>query len=169
LGCEDHIVRTTVYLPDYLHAKGKQLKINFSKEFETYLRTRFYDDDLLSLEVQLDEAREQVKKLSAELSIWKNRVAELEKAIKEHDTKVASEKNIYSKFLNHVLARLSRSEETGAGIEYDLLARYWKKEFFQGNNINIRIAKEILYCVKNNNFSFDMFRRLRRGELVFEN
>jgi len=167
LGCESHIVRTTVYLPEYLHQRGKQLKINFSKEFVEYLKTRLYDDDLYNLEIQLDEAKEHVKKATAELSFWQNKVAELEKAIEEHDTKVALEKNVYTRFLNHVVSRLNISEEIGVGIEYDSVAGYWKKEFFQDNNINVRIVKEIFYRVKNNNFTFDMFEKLRRGEPVF--
>jgi len=109
LGCESHIVRTTVYLPEYLHQRGKQLKINFSKEFVEYLKTRLYDDDLYNLEIQLDEAKEHVKKATAELSFWQNKVAELD----------------------------------------------------------VRIVKEIFYRVKNNNFTFDMFEKLRRGEPVF--
>jgi len=163
LGCEDHIVRTTVYLPHYLHAKGKQLKINFSKEFEIYLKTRFYDDDFQSLEMQLEEAKERVKKLSAELSVWKKRISELEKTIQEHDTRIALEKNEYSNFIRHAKARIEQSEQIG--IDYHLLLQFWKKQFFKNNDIDIKFVKRILFLVKIDKFSFETFQKLRRGEL----
>lgn len=160
---ENNIIRSTIYCPRHLHNKAKEAGINISKEVKNYLETILFGDNVGDVQYQLEQLYDKKKTLEIELTTVKSRIGELEQIISEHDSKRVVEQKFYDKFLKQCLSHIRNSEIGNISLDYNHLCHYWKKEYFD-NSINEGLVKDILYSVKQNQFSFEQFQKFRRGD-----
>ena len=160
---EEHISRTTLYLPKYLHNAAKEANLNFSKEFTRYLETILFGEESSDLGFQLDKIRERKKTLQIELTSLNTREKELVKLLKDHDVKVSAEKNLYDKFIRYMNGRISNAKEAGTGIDLERAAVFLKQDYFPKNGLGPNLVEEIINRVDNDCFDFDCFKTLRKG------
>jgi len=160
---EDHIIRSTIYFPRYLHNKAKEAGINISKEIKNYLETILFGENVGDVQYQLEQLYTKKKTLEVEIVTVKSRIDELEKKASEHDVKLIAEKKFYDKFLKHCQGHIKNSEIGKHSLDYNHLCHYWKKEYFD-NNIDRVFVKDVLHMIKQNDFSFEQFQKSRRGD-----
>jgi len=163
LSKEDNIVRTTAYMPKYLHNKAKEAGINISKELTTYLETILFGDNTTDVKYQMDQLRDKKKTLEVEITTVNMRIKDLEKLLDEHDSKLVVEKKRYQRFVNHCRGQIKNSELGHISIDYQHLKSYWGKDYFSNNGMNMGDVKDILHRVKKDSFSFEDFQSIRRG------
>lgn len=160
---EDGIVRTTAYMPKYLHNKAREAGINISKELTTYLETVLFGDNTTDVQYQMDQLQNKKKSLEIELTTVSSRITDLEKLLKEHDSKLISEKKKFQRFINHCKSHIRNSETGKISIDYEHLKTYWCKDYFPSNGMKVGEVKDILYTVKKDKFCFEDFQTLCRG------
>ena len=159
---EEHITRTTCYLPTHLHKTAKDAGINFSKEFARYLETIFYGDNQQNIQMQYQKLLDHKKNLECELASVTSRLIEVKKIMDESTEMIREEHVLYSKFMNNAHARI-RTGKQGGSIDYNKLASFWRHDFFPKNGLNHDAAERILTLIDRDSFDFNSFKKLRRG------
>jgi len=162
---EDGIVRSTFYCPEYLHNKAKEAGINISKELKNYLETILFGDNVHDVKYQMEQLRNKKKTLQTELVAVDSRMKELDKIISEHDGKLLAEKNLFTRFYNSCRNHIRNAEQGNINLNAKRLIGFWKKDFFSCDGMNEKTVMCILNDVKEKEFSFDDFTRLRRGDI----
>jgi len=162
---EDGIVRSTFYCPQYLHNKAKEAGLNISKELKNYLETILFGDNTGDINYQLEELVAKKKTLEVELTSVKSRIKELRVLLSEHDFKLATEKKLYDKFLNHCKGHIKNSQDSNIPLNVKRLGSYWRQDYFSGNGLSESNVLKVINTVKKDCFSFDDFTRLRRGDV----
>ena len=77
MGCEDDVVRTTIYMPKYLYQEKKRRergdeKFNLSQTVTTILETQFFGDGSSNLQFELEQTNKYIHKLDQQKSILIN-------------------------------------------------------------------------------------------------
>jgi predicted nucleic acid-binding Zn-ribbon protein len=162
---ESNKVRTTVYTSKSVWKKAKEKKINMSQEFNRYLETILFGENTSDLQFEIEQIDERVKHLKAEIISLGSRREELEGLLKEYNSKMISEHELYTKFLKYIENRL-KSGEMGLSVDFNHVAKHLQKMFFPSNGLNTGIVQDIFMLVKKDKFCFDDFRNLRKGGCI---
>ena len=166
---EDSITRTTVYLPNYLHAKMREAGINLSRETTNYLETILFGDKVTDIYHQLQQLEDREKTLQIELTTIRARRSELQKLANEHDAKLSAEKNLCSRFLMHCKGHIKNAKTGKLSLDLSKLKRYWRQDYFPGNGLSEKDVDFVLNLVDKDKFTFDQFKVLRRGDTLAKN
>lgn len=163
---ESKITRTTIYLPSYIHAKAKEVDLNFSQEFTRYLETVLFGSDTLDIQHQYESMLEREKSLQIELTSVRSRLVELKKLLDTHDARLSTEQKLYEKFVRHVDNRISNCTKGNLAIDFDKLYHFWKSDFFPVNGFSKDMVQLVFNMVDSGCFDFNVFEKLRRGESI---
>ena len=166
---ENKIKRTTLYIPDYLHAKAKEANINFSKEFQRYLEMMLFGENTSDVQFQYDKLCERERNLQVEITSIKSRKDELKKLLDKHDARVEAEQHLYHKFIGHVNNCITNSIKGGIGLDLNKICSHWKNDFFPENGLKTKTVEQVLHMVDGGRFDFDCFERLRKGDILGKN
>jgi len=163
---EERIVRTTLYIPKYLHAKAKDANLNISREVKRYLETVLFGGDNFDVKHQYDVMCEREKILQIELSSIKSRKDELKILLDKIDVSMKTEQDLYNRFVAHVNNRISNCTSANIPLDTRALCRYWKSDFFPDNGMKEQVVLDVLGLIDAGRFDFDCFQRLRRGDVL---
>lgn len=169
MGCEDDIVRTTIYMPKYLYKEKKRReeseeKFNLSQTVTTILETQFFGDGSTNLQFEFEQTRKQIDKLDMQKNILKARCSELQKLIDTQQERYTKEIRIYNKLKNFINNRIENAKlSPQAGIDFHKLEGHVKSTFFPNNNFDVEVLKDVMHRCKTDCFDFDYFKILRKG------
>jgi len=166
MGCEDDIVRTTVYMPKYLYKEKKRReesdeRFNLSQTVVAILETQFFGDGTDNLQYELEQTKKQIQKLDQQKSILTHRMGELQKLLDTQQERQENERGLFNKFKTFMMHRTKNAET--AGVDYKKVIWRLQSDFFPDNDVDEELVKDIMHRCKRDRLDFDFFRKLRKG------
>lgn len=166
MGCEDDIVRTTIYMPKYLYKEKKRReesdeRFNLSQTVVAILETQFFGDGTDNLQYELEQMKKQIQKLDQQKAILVHREGELQKLLDTQQERQDVEMGLFNKFKRFISKRMQDGEQIG--LDYKKITLVLQSDYFPDNSINEGVAKDIIYHCKQGGLDFDYFKNLRKG------
>lgn len=166
MGCEDDIVRTTIYMPKYLYKEKKRReqsdeKFNLSQTIVTILETQFFGDGSTNLQFEIEQTQKQIQKLDNQKSILTHRATELQKLIDTQQERQGVEAKLFNKFKTFMVHRTKNAESMG--VDYKKIIWRLQSDFFPDNSVDEGLVKDMMDRCKKDSLDFDFFRKVRKG------
>jgi len=168
MGCEDNIVRTTVYLTKLnkhrVDQEKKQNK-NFSLSgfLDNQLTEYFYGDEY-ELQSQIKKIDNQIDEIDKKQKALFSRKTDLQNRLENYENKQKKEKELYQRFINNCNGRIKQTDQYNIAPDYKKIVSHFHRSFFPDNNLNVGKVKHILHMVKTDKMNFETFKELRNGE-----
>ena len=170
MGCEDNIVRTTIYLERWIHEKNKKERRNnkhFSvSKFVNEQFRNYYHGDEYELQAQLNKLENRLQELQNESEALLSRKTELTNKLESSEIEQKREKKLYDRFISNVNGRLRNMKELNVAPDYNQICNHFHRSFFPDNNVDVGTVKQIMHMVKTDKMSFEVFQDIRKGEFV---
>ena len=166
MGCEEDIIRTTIYMPKYLYQEKKRReqgdeKFNLSQTVVAILETQFFGDGTNNLQYELEQTQKHIQKLDQQKSILTHRSTELQKLLDTQHERQGTETLLFNKFKTFMTHRAKNAESMG--VDYKKIIWRLQSDFFPNNNVDEGLVKDMMNRCKKDCLDFDFFRELRKG------